>query len=159
MPTMHLGALDVTSPAFEHGGAIPAVHTCEGDDTSPPLQWSAVPEGTEELVVICHDPDAPLTWGFTHWVLYGLTPDIGGIPEGETGGGTLGANEMGDAAYMGPAPPPGHGPHHYFFHVFALSAPSGLEPGAGREEVLQRIDELIIEQARLVGTYERTPEA
>src|SRR3954447_20845067 len=148
MPAMHLGAFDVTSPAFEHGGTIPAVHTGDGEDTSPPLVWSAVPEGTEELVVICHDPDAPLTDGFTHWVLYGLSPDLGGIPEGEDGGGTLGANELGDASYMGPAPPPGHGPHHYFFHTFALRSPSGLDGGAPRAEVLERIDDLIIEQAR-----------
>jgi phosphatidylethanolamine-binding protein (PEBP) family uncharacterized protein len=65
MARMHLGAFDVTSPAFEHGAPIPVEHTADGEGTSPALSWTNVPEGTEEMVVISHDPDAPMTWDFT----------------------------------------------------------------------------------------------
>ena len=68
--------LRLSSPAFETGGSIPAKHTGEGEDTSPPLEWSAVPEGTRSFALICHDPDAPVVssggYGFVHWVLYNI---------------------------------------------------------------------------------------
>ncbi|KAA0236515.1 MAG: YbhB/YbcL family Raf kinase inhibitor-like protein [Actinobacteria bacterium] len=154
MAGLNLGDLTVSSPAFEHGGRIPDEHTCEGEDVSPPLEWSAVPEGTRELVIICHDPDAPLTDGFTHWVAYGIAPDSGGIEEGG-GPHTEGSNDFGSTGYGGPAPPPGHGTHHYYFHLYAIDAELGAGPGLSRDEVLERIDEHIIEQARVVGTYSR----
>jgi Raf kinase inhibitor-like YbhB/YbcL family protein len=155
MPKLHLGEFDVTSPAFEHGGPMPVEHTADGEDTSPALSWTNVPEGTEEIVVICHDPDAPTTWGFTHWVLYGIRPDIGGLPEGGGLEYTSGTNDFGREGYGGPAPPPGHGPHQYYFHAYTLRAPLDAPPGLDRREVLRRIDDLIIEQARVIATYER----
>jgi Raf kinase inhibitor-like YbhB/YbcL family protein len=155
MAQMHLGEFDVTSPAFPHGGPIPVGHTGDGDDTSPALAWTNVPEGAQELVVIAHDPDAPTTWGFTHWVLYGIRPDIGGLPEGGGGEYTAGTNDFGHQGYDGPAPPPGHGAHQYYFHAYALRSPVGAGPGLRRAELLERIDDLIIEQARVIGTYER----
>lgn len=154
MAGLNLGDLAVTSPAFEHHKRIPDEHTCEGADTSPELRWSAVPAGTRELVVICHDPDAPLTHGFTHWVLYGIPPTATGLAAGETAY-TAGRNDFGADGYGGPAPPPGHGTHHYYFHLYALDAEMGLAPGLDRAEVLDRIDDHIIEQARVVGTYSR----
>lgn len=152
---MHLGDLAITSPAFEHGGPIPRRHTAEGDDTSPALEWVNVPEGAQELVLVCHDPDAPLTDGFTHWVLYGIRPDITGLPEDGGHEYVAGRNDFGDEGYGGPAPPPGHGLHHYFFHLYALDAELGAEPGLRRDELLARIDDHIIEQARIVGTFQR----
>jgi Raf kinase inhibitor-like YbhB/YbcL family protein len=122
------------------------------------LSWTNVPGGTEELVVICHDPDAPMTWGFTHWVLYGIRPDIGGLPEGGGAEYTSGNNDLDRPGYTGPAPPPGHGLHHYYFHVYTLRSPLGGEPGLHRAEVLDRIDPLIIEQARVIATYARVLE-
>lgn len=152
---LHLGDLTVSTPAFEHGGAIPSRHAKDGEDLSPELRWSNVPEGTRELAVICHDPDAPLTDGFTHWVVYGIPADATGIPEGGGGAFTEGTSDFGDAGYGGPAPPPGHGTHHYFFHLYALDAPVGAGPGLTRAELLERIDDHIVEQARVVGTYRR----
>lgn len=155
MARMHLGALGVTSPGFEHGGAIPERHTTEGDDVSPPLQWVNVPAGTQQLALICHDPDAPLTHGFTHWVLYGIRPDVAGIPEGGGGQHVEGVNDFGNEGYGGPAPPPDHGTHHYYFHLYALDTEIDAGPGLGRDELLERIDDHIIEQARVVGTFSR----
>jgi Raf kinase inhibitor-like YbhB/YbcL family protein len=152
---LHLGDLTMTSPAFEHGGLIPRRHTAEGEDTSPPLEWVNVPDGTEELAIVCHDPDAPLTHGFTHWVLYGIRPDVAGIPEDGGHAYVEGVNDFGSSGYGGPAPPPGHGPHHYFFHLYALDTELSASPGLRRDELLARIDEHIIEQARIVGTFHR----
>lgn len=155
MIRLHLGALAVSSPAFEHGGAIPAKHTTEGADVSPALEWRNIPAGTRELALVCHDPDAPLTHGFTHWVVYGISPDAGGIAEGGGSEYVQGVSDFGSEGYGGPAPPPGHGTHHYFFHLYALDAQIGAGAGLTREELLERIDAHIIEQARVVGTFSR----
>ncbi|HHH13049.1 MAG TPA: YbhB/YbcL family Raf kinase inhibitor-like protein, partial [Thiolapillus brandeum] len=66
----------IHSSAFEEGGSIPARYTCDGEDISPPLQWSGVPEGARSLALVVDDPDAPdprapkMVW--VHWVLYNL---------------------------------------------------------------------------------------
>lgn len=153
MPTLNLGDLTISSPAFEHTGRIPDEHSNAGGDNVPELRWQNVPEGTRELVVVVHDPDAPLTDGFTHWVAFGIDPSADGV------GGDLdtefvsGLNEMGEAEYMGPAPPSGHGTHHYFFHLYALDTTLDREPLPDRAAVLEAIEGHIIEQARVVGTY------
>lgn len=155
MSRFHLGAISITSPAFEHGGAIPLEFTTEGKDVSPELRFVQVPSGTRQLALVCHDPDAPLTDGFTHWVLYGIPADADGIREDGGSAFTAGVNDFGNPGYGGPAPPQGHGRHHYFFHLYALDAEFDAGPGLTRAELLQRIDEHIIEQARIVGTFER----
>ena len=155
MPGMHLGDLTITSPAFQHGQPIPAEHTVEGDDVSPALEWANVPEGTRQLALVCHDPDAPLTYGFTHWVVSGIPADATGLPEGGGEGVRQGRNDFGKEGYGGPAPPPGHGTHFYFFHLYALDAEVGADAGLTHQELLSAIDDHIIEQARIVGTFER----
>lgn len=155
MGRFHLGDLTLTSPVFEHGGAIPTEYAGDGADASPELAWSAAPDGTAELALVCHDPDAPLTDGFTHWVVYGIPAGTTGIPKNGGKAFTEGVSDFGKEGYGGPAPPPGHGTHHYFFHLYALDTPVEAGPGLTRSELVQHIDEHIIEQARLVGTYSR----
>jgi Raf kinase inhibitor-like YbhB/YbcL family protein len=150
--SLNLGDLAVASPAFGHHEPIPGRHAGDGDDVAPALEWSGAPEGTRSFAVVVHDPDAPLVDGFTHWVAYGIPGDATGLPEG--GGDALaGTNSFGNQGYNGPAPPPGHGRHHYYFWVYALDEDVGLEPGLDRRAVLDRIEDHVIEQARLVGTY------
>ncbi len=146
--------LKIKSDAFDHHGAIPAKHSTEGEDIAPALEWSGVPDGTKAFAVVVHDPDAPLVDGFTHWVAYNIDGDTTGIPEGG-GDVTNGENSMGNTGYNGPAPPPGHGTHHYYFWVYALSEDPELDPGLNRTQLFERIEDLVIEQARLVGTYKR----
>ena len=155
MTGLHLGGMSITSPAFGHGEPIPDHHTCNGDDVSPELAWSDVPDGTVEFALVCHDPDAPLTDGFTHWVIYGIPRDATGIPEGGGGAFVEGVNDFGNSGYGGPAPPPGHGIHFYYFHLYALSGAVDAGPGLSRGELLAKIDPLIQVQARIVGTYSR----
>ncbi len=153
-----LSDMQITSAAFTNGERIPTQHTGEGDDTSPPLQWTGAPEGAKEFALICHDPDAPLikpgSYGFVHWVLYGIPAGTAGLAEGQAEF-TCGVNDFGNQAYGGPMPPEGHGVHHYFFWLLALDAEAGLEPGLTLWQFLEKVEPHVIGMNRLVGTYSR----
>jgi Raf kinase inhibitor-like YbhB/YbcL family protein len=128
----------------------------DGGNLSPPLEWTGAPKGTKEFALVCHDPDAPLPHGFTHWVLYGIPGSTTRLGEGQNPNAfTPGVNSAGKRGYMGPYPPAGHGAHHYYFWVYALGERLELKPGLDRAHLLDAIAGHILEQARLVGTYER----
>jgi Raf kinase inhibitor-like YbhB/YbcL family protein len=150
---LNVADLRLHSSAFSGHKRIPERHTGDGEDVSPPLEWSGVPDGTKAFAIVVHDPDAPLVDGFTHWVAYGIPADATDLPEGAPDA-VPGTNSMGNRGYNGPAPPPGHGPHHYYFWVYALDSDLDLEPGLDRRALLERIEDHVIEQARLIGTYE-----
>jgi Raf kinase inhibitor-like YbhB/YbcL family protein len=149
---LNVADLKIKSPAFEGHKRIPDKHTSSGEDVAPPLEWSGVPDGTQAFAIVVHDPDAPLVDGFTHWVAYGIPADTTSLPEGGEGA-VQGLNSMGEEGYMGPAPPPGHGPHHYYFWVYALDEDLELPPGLDRRALLEQIEDHVIEQARVIGTY------
>jgi len=154
-----LSDMQVSSPAFTQRGAIPRRHTGEGEDLSPELNWSPVPEGTRSLAVFCHDPDAPLaspgSYGFVHWLVYNLPADARSLAEDSSGEGTLGKNDFGGTAYGGPMPPEGHGPHHYYFWVLALDRDLQLDPGLTLWQFLEQVEPHVLGMNRLVGLYER----
>jgi Raf kinase inhibitor-like YbhB/YbcL family protein len=154
MVDLHLGALSITSPDFDFGDPMSQRHVKDGENTSPELAFANVPSGTASLAVVCHDPDAPATHGFDHWVLYNIPPDADGVSRGGNRFATDGRNSLGELGYTGPAPPPGHGVHHYYVHLYALDTEPAVPGGITRLELLDLIDAHIIEQARLVGTYE-----
>jgi Raf kinase inhibitor-like YbhB/YbcL family protein len=115
-----VAALQVTSPAFEEGATVPTEFTCEGEDTSPPLEWSGVPEGAAELRLLVTDPDAP-GGTFTHWSVTGIDPGATGVEAGQVPeGGTEEENSFGRTGYGGPCPPAGPA-HRYVWTVEALS--------------------------------------
>lgn len=145
--------LTLTSSAFEHGQPIPARHTCEGDDISPPLGWSSVPTETRLLALILDDPDAP-SGTFTHWLAWGLDPNAAGVAEGQAAP-FEGRNDFGTVGYRGPCPPPAHGPHRYYFRLFALEDEVELPPGATRRELEDAIGTRALAVAELMGSYER----
>jgi hypothetical protein len=144
-------ALDST--AFENAQAIPRQHSCDGEDVSPPLHWSNVPDGTRSLALVVDDPDAP-RGVFTHWVAWGLDPAAEGLREGEAPP-REGRNDFGAKGYGGPCPPPGHGLHRYVFRLYALDAEPELVVGAAKAELEQAIAGHVLTTAELVGTYER----
>ena len=154
-----LSDMKLTSSAFDRGEPIPTKHTGEGEDVSPALSWRGQPDSTKSYALICHDPDAPLvkpgTYGFVHWVLYGIPGPIAELPEG-VGDYIQGINDFGKPGYCGPMPPEGHGTHHYFFWLLALDADSNLEPGLTMWELLEKIEPNVIAMNRLVGTYTRS---
>ncbi|MEA2181819.1 MAG: hypothetical protein QOF69_1004 [Solirubrobacteraceae bacterium] len=150
---LNVADLTLRSPAFSNHESIPRRHAQDGENLAPPLEWSGVPDGTKAFAVVVHDPDAPLVDGYTHWVAYGIPGDATGLSEGG-GDAVAGVNSSGDTGYRGPAPPPGHGVHHYYFWVYALDEEIDLEPGLDRRALLERIEDHVIEQARLIGLYE-----
>jgi Raf kinase inhibitor-like YbhB/YbcL family protein len=144
-------ALD--SSAFDNAQPIPSRHSCEGEDVSPPLRWSNVPQGTRSLALVVDDPDAPGAV-FTHWIAWGLDPAAGGLGEGEPAP-REGRNDFGRSGYRGPCPPPGHGRHRYVFRLYALDTQPELAAGAAKAELEQAIAAHVLTTAELVGTYER----
>lgn len=151
---LNIRDLAITAPAFGEGGAMPERFTQDADDVSPELRFAGVPGEAVELALICHDPDAPLPDGFTHWVLYGIPPHVEVLEEGSDQY-TSGANDSGDEGYRGPRPPEGHGPHRYYFWLYALDSRVDAPPGLTRTQLMDRIRDHIIEQNRVVGVYER----
>jgi Raf kinase inhibitor-like YbhB/YbcL family protein len=153
-----LSDMQLSSTAFARGGAIPRRHTGEGEDVSPALSWTDVPEGTRSFAIICHDPDAPLVkpgaYGFVHWVLYGIPGDVGELAEG-CDDYVQGVNDFGKSGYGGPMPPEGHGKHHYFFWLLALDNEPDLPAGLEMWQLLNEIEPHVIGMNRLLGTYVR----
>ena len=145
--------LELTSPAFDDGEPIPRKHTCDGEDVSPALHWSSVPDGTRTLALILHDPDAP-SGDFTHWVAWNIDPGPGELGEGAPAPAE-GTSGFGRPGYGGPCPPPGHGAHRYFHQLYALDTELDLETGASREQLQDALDGHVLGEARLMGTYER----
>ncbi|WP_046470875.1 YbhB/YbcL family Raf kinase inhibitor-like protein [Allosalinactinospora lopnorensis] len=145
--------LRITSPDIGPDGRLHHRHALEHENEPPVLRISGVPEGTVELAVICHDPDAPMPRGFTHWALYGIPPGTTEIGPDADRHFRVGGNDFGKKGYGGPRPPVGHGPHHYYFWVYALDRP--VEGAPSMQRFLNEYSDAIIEQNRVVGIYER----
>lgn len=155
-------ALTLRSTAFTDGGEIPTVHTCEGSDRSPPLEFSGVPAGARSLALIVDDPDAPDPRApkmvFVHWVLHDIPPDAGGLPEGvreqDLPRGTRASRtDYRKTAWGGPCPPVGR--HRYFFKLYALDAVLGPLPDASKAGLLAAMKGHVLEEAQLMGTYQK----
>lgn len=150
--------IKVTSTAFEEGGMIPSKYTCDGEDVSPPLSWSSVPEETKSIALISDDPDAPMgTW--VHWVAFNLPPEMTelgeSIPHGEAleVGGKQGKTDFGKVGYGGPCPP--SGTHRYYFKIYALDTMIDLKAGITKAELLDAMEGHILAQGQLMGKYKR----
>jgi hypothetical protein len=145
--------MKLASPAFATGTSIPERYTKSGANDQPELIITGVPETARELAIICHDPDAPMPSGFTHWTLYGIPPETQQIPMNSEDQFRPGKNDFGDHGWGGPQPPEHHGPHHYFFWLYALDTQVDGTPT--RDGFLRDYAAHIVEQARIVGVYER----
>lgn len=154
--------LSITSPAFSSGEPMPSLYTCEGQNVSPPLQWSGAPAGTRSLVLIVDDPDAPdpraplRVW--VHWMLYDLPADSDRLPEAvapdELPPGTReGLNDWKRTGYRGPCPPIGR--HRYFHKLYALDVELRPLAISTREELEKVIQGHVLARAELMGTYQR----
>ncbi len=155
-------AMSIRSNAFQEGGEIPQVHTCEGKDTSPALEWSGVPAGARSLALIVDDPDAPdpkaPKMTYVHWVLYGLPPDAKGLPEAVAAkalppGAREGTNDWKRTGYGGPCPPIGR--HRYFFKLYALDSELPDLGHATKAKLEAAIEGHVLEKAQLMGTYQK----
>jgi len=155
-------SFSITSVAFNTGQEIPAQYTCDDKDISPPLQWTGLPEGTQSLVLIVDDPDAPdpaapkMTW--VHWILYNLPTDSSGLPEAlqddALPSGTLqGTNSWNRIGYGGPCPPVGR--HRYFFKLYALDSTLTDLDSPDNDKLLESMQGHVLAKTELMGTYQR----
>ena len=143
--------MTLISPAFAQDEAIPLQFSCDGDDLSPALAWTGIPEGTASLVLIMDDPDAPVgTWD--HWLLFDMQPDLEGLAQGATAG-TEGNNSWNQTGYGGPCPP--GGTHRYFFKLYALDITLDLPAGTAKGALEAAMEGQILGQTELMGTYTR----
>jgi hypothetical protein len=160
--------MQLISKDFVHLGPIPKKFSREGENISPSLEWADVPKNSQELALICEDPDAPIVPGrdhpVVHWLVYNISTEEHGLQEHLPNDRVLtdpfhvyqGRNSRKGMGYMGPNPPEGHGIHHYIFTLYALDAELQVEPGATKAELFPLIQKHTIETAQLIGTYERS---
>lgn len=147
-----IASMKLTSPSFIHGASIPSKYTCEGNDISPELMWTAVPKNTKSFALICDDPDAPGgTW--VHWVIFNIPPTITKIPEGGKPAGIQGTNSWEKTGYGGPCPP--SGTHRYFFTLYAVDTELSLDQRATANDVKRAIEGHKLATAQLLGVYEK----
>jgi hypothetical protein len=153
-----MAAFRLTSPAFGHDRELPERYTADGEDLSPPLEWTGVPPDAKELALVCEDPDAD-AGVLTHWVIYGISPEVTSLPEGIPRAALVdepvelvqGLNEFDEAGYSGPSTAEDRGPHRYFFRLMALDAELDLAPGIVRADLRRAAKGHTIATAELVG--------
>lgn len=151
-----------TQGGVSEGQPIDARYSCDGEDVSPELSWEGAPAEAAELVLVVDDPDAP-GGTFTHWLLYGLDPGVTSLPQNVPDGGDVagppalrqGKNDFGTTGYGGPCPPAGE-THDYVFRLYALDEETGLQGGAGADEVRAAIKRHAIAEATLTAPYSRS---
>ena len=144
--------MKITSSAFQEGANIPSKFSCDGANTSTPLQISDVPSEAKSLVLIVDDPDAP-SGLFTHWAVWNISPQTSTIAEGSTPKGMKGTNDFGKSGYGGPCPP--SGTHRYYFKIFALDRELDLPSGAKRGQLDAAMKGHVIAQGELMGRYSK----
>jgi Raf kinase inhibitor-like YbhB/YbcL family protein len=144
--------MKITSSAFQEGGNIPSKFTCDGGDSSPPLQIAEIPSGAKSLVLVVDDPDAP-SGLFTHWIVWNISPQTNAIAEGSAPKGVQGTSDFGKSDYGGPCPP--SGTHRYYFKIFALDRELNLPSGTKRNQLDAAMKGHVVAQGELMGRYSR----
>ena len=154
----------VTSEDVVGGTSVPLRHvhgSAGGENVSPQLSWSDVPDGTQSFVVTCFDPDAPTPSGFWHWCAVDLPGGTRSLAQGAGSsdatlpGGFHVRTDFGTADYGGCAPPQGDVPHRYFFVVHAVSEPTlGVDDSVSPAVVSFNLAFKSIGRAVLQGTYQ-----
>ncbi|MGP3972300.1 YbhB/YbcL family Raf kinase inhibitor-like protein [Streptomyces sp. 6N223] len=150
-----MAGIELRSEAFTDHTPIPRRYTKDGQDVSPPLQWSGPPEGTREMVLLCEDPDAP-SGRFLHWLVTGIDPQSRGMGADQLPpGGEPHTNDFGDRGWGGPRPPAGDEAHRYMFRLYALPEHVTVPQHASADEVHQLVDKRQSASGTMVGLYQR----
>jgi Raf kinase inhibitor-like YbhB/YbcL family protein len=158
-------SFELRSDDISDGETLPTPHVsgmmgAGGEDASPHLAWSGAPEGTQSYAVTVYDPDAPTAAGFWHWAAFNIPADVTELPTDASAGGLPEGvvqlrNDGGTVGYIGAAPPPGHGPHHYWVVVHAVDVPTLDIPAEASPAFLGfNLFSHAIARATLVPTYE-----
>ena len=154
-------AFTITSSAFAPNGSIPRQYTCEGDQTSPPLEFSGAPSGTKSVALIVEDPDVPdpakPQRTYVHWVVYNIPAGTTTIHENAAKalptGAAHGYNDSKKQTYAGPCPPIGR--HRYFFKLSALDTDLNFTVPPTKADLLKAMESHVLGNAELIGTYEK----
>jgi Raf kinase inhibitor-like YbhB/YbcL family protein len=150
-----MAGIELNTAAFNDHALVPRRYARDGDNISPPLTWSGVPDGTAELLLLCEDPDAP-SGTFVHWLVTGIDPADGSVEAGETPpGGTPRTNGYGERGWGGPQPPVGDDAHRYFFRLYALPEPVTLPDNPSADDVHRAVDKTQLAGGTIVGLYQR----
>jgi len=147
--------LELSSPSFADGGAIPDRFAKEGGNVLPAFDWHGAPEGTESYALIVEDPDAPK--GIVrHLAIAELGPEMRGLNEGQPlDEFTVCRNVFGDAGWGGPRPPAGDAPHHYHFRLLALDVPTlPVATGDPAVDLVHAVEGHVVDEAEIVGLYQ-----
>lgn len=159
--------ITVASGAFKHNGDIPLRYSAYGDNMSPDLNWSDLPEGTQQLALILEDPIVAMPQPFVHWVAYNIPVSASGLPAGlatdavvtghaELAGMINGLNGTGRSGYFGPRPPVDGKVHNYHFTVYALGTALPLPQGLNKAGLLKAMEGHVLASGTLTGNYQRT---
>lgn len=148
----------ITSPYFQHNTPMPARYSMRGGNASPALQFNDVPDAATSLILVCHDPDAPVTNGFTHWVMWNIPAETKDIAESMIPSSALeGINDWGMTGWGGPQPP--SGTHRYVFSLYALTHNPDIPKDVNRQQLLDLVLPHCISQADLIGLYSALPQS
>lgn len=154
----NMNKMRLSSDAFIHEALIPSEYSCEGEDFSPFLKWDNAPKDTKYFALTCVDPDAPMG-DWIHWIAWNIPADWKSLPKNinpnEQSQFTQGINSWGQTGYGGPCPPVGHGPHRYYFTIYALDEEISLDSSAQLDDLLQAVESHILGKGILMGKYER----
>ena len=161
MEPKHAKPIQVTSTTFKADQLIPAkcaYRPCGGQNVSPQLSWSNVPEGTKSFALICFDPDAPTGSGFYHWIVADIPASVTSLAENQLPPGVVqGSTDYGESKYGGPCPPEGDAPHRYHFTIYALdvAAIPGMGPTTTGARLVFAMRGHCLAQGTLTGKYGR----
>jgi Raf kinase inhibitor-like YbhB/YbcL family protein len=153
------GKLQLNSSSFKNSGPIPQEYTCDGQNRAPQLSWRGAPDDTKSFAVIVDDPDAPSEQPWVHWVIFNIPPTTTRLDQSLgrdriLPDGIQGSNTSKKIGYDSFCPPPGK-LHHYHVKLYALDTTLDLEGGATKDELLSSMRGHILDQAEIVGTYQR----
>ena len=148
-------SMEISVDSFHRGEPIPREYSRNGGNVSPEVSWQNVPEGAKSIALVLDDPDAN---HFTHWVIFNVPPDKGGLPRDVpkqqrlADGSKQGLNSDRTFGYSGPHPPPGR-PHHYYFRVYALDALLDLTGSENRSIIEKAMEGHVLAQGEVMGTF------
>ena len=155
--TLGKGGFALSSPAFDAGEELDPCFTAKEEDAvAPPLEWTAPPPGSQELIIIVEDASSAGDDPGCHWMVWGLPGQKGKLLEGEVPPRT-GKNAQGNSEWLLPDPPEGE-TRHYVFQIFATDLPLTLMPGASREDLIAAIKGFVTGCAVLHAPFTGTPE-
>jgi len=119
--------IEFSSPAFDNDDLIPTKYTCHGENVSPPLRWSGVPQNSRSIAIVVDNTYLSANL-IRHWSIYNIPVATRSLEPGFSRKQLSKKsflqlkNDFEQYDYSGPCPPKGE-EHEYVFFIYALSQP------------------------------------